>query len=382
MVTNNAMVFVDDFSGAFGVYFLKNKSDTITATKQFLADTAPFGTVKRLRSDNGGEYVSDKFKSFLLDNHIKHELTAPYSPHQNGTAERAWRSLFDMARCLLIQAELPKQLWTYAVMTSAHIRNRCYNSRTGKTPYECLTGTKPNLSTMHVFGSLCHAYVQNKTKLDARAKEGIFIGYDRSSPAFLVYYPDQNTIKKARCVKFSEKFDHREESVELLSDSAESKESEMQKPEIGVESVKCYPTRERVRPKYLDDYATGEELDHAIDDFANSTVDYCYTARNVPQSYECAISSPESGKWKIAMDEELNSLWDNDTFELTSLPEGRTSVGGKWVYTIKLGPNGEEKYKARFVAKGYSQAPGIDYHETFSPTARLTSVRMLMQLTV
>ena len=71
---------------------------------------------------------------------------------------------------------------------------------------------------MHVFGSLCHAYVQNKTKLDARAKEGIFIGYDRSSPAFLVYYPDQNTIKKARCVKFSEKFDHREESVELLSD--------------------------------------------------------------------------------------------------------------------------------------------------------------------
>ena len=379
---NYAMVFVDDFSGAFGVYFLKNKSDAITAMKQFLADTAPFGTVKRLRSDNGGEYVSDQFKSLLLDNHIKHELTAPYSPHQNGTAERAWRSLFDMARCLLIEAELPKQLWTYAVMTSAHIRNRCYNSRTGKTPYECLTGTKPNLSNMHVFGSLCHAYVQNKTKLDARAKEGIFIGYDRSSPAFLVYYPDQNTIKKARCVKFSERFDHKEESVELLSDSAEYKEPEMQKPEIKVESVKRYPTREHVRPKYLDDYATGEELDHAIDDFANFTVDYCYTARNVPQSYECAITSPESGKWKVAMDEELNSLWDNDTFELTSLPEGRTSVGGKWVYTIKLGPNGEEKYKARFVAKGYSQAPGIDYHETFSPTARLTSVRMLMQLAV
>ena len=93
-------------------------------------------------------------------------------------------------------------------------------------------------------------------------------------------------------------------------------------------------------------------------------------------------SHPESGKWKVAMDEELNSLWDNDTFERTSLPEGQTSVGGNWVYTIKLGPNGEEYYKARFVAKGYSQAPGIDYHETFSPTARLTLVRMLMQLAV
>ena len=82
------------------------------------------------------------------------------------------------------------------------------------------------------------------------------------------------------------------------------------------------------------------------------------------------------------MSEELNALWDNETYELTPLPEGRTSVGGKWVYAVKLGPNGEEKYKARFVAKGYSRAPGIDYHETFSPTARISSVRMLMQLAV
>ena len=55
-------------------------------------------------------------------------------------------------------------------------------------------------------------------------------------------------------------------------------------------------------------------------------------------------------------------------------------MGGRWVYAVKLGPNGEEKYKARFVAKGYSQIPDVDYHETFSPTARVTSIRMLMQL--
>ena len=84
-----AMVFVDDYSGALGVYFLKNKSDAVRATEQFLADTAPYGIVKRLRSDNGGEYISEEFKSLLLKNHIKHEFSAPYSPHQNGTAERA-----------------------------------------------------------------------------------------------------------------------------------------------------------------------------------------------------------------------------------------------------------------------------------------------------
>ena len=52
-----------------------------------------------------------------------------------------------------------------------------------------------------------------------------------------------------------------------------------------------------------------------------------------------AISSPEVNKWRDAMSEELNALWDNETYELTPLPEGRTSVGGKWVYAVKLGPN-------------------------------------------
>ena len=377
-----AMVFVDDFSGAFGVYFLKNKSDATRATEQFLADTAPYGSVKRLRSDNGGEYISEEFKSLLLKNHIKHETSAPYSPHQNGTAERAWRSIFDMARCLLIDAELPKQFWTYAVMTSAHIRNRCYNPRIGKTPYECLTGIKPNLSNMHVFGSVCYAYVQNTTKLDPRAEKGIFVGYDRSSPAFLVYCPQAKTVRKVRCVKFTENFDNVDETVELLPDSVKPGEPEVSTHGNEDANVRRYPVRDHVRPKYLDDYVTGEDIDDAIDDTANCTIDFCYRLANVPQSYQDAISSPEANKWRDAMSEELNALWDNETYELTPLPEGRTSVGGKWVYAVKLRPNGEEKYKARFVAKGYSQVPGIDYHETFSPTARISSVRMLMQLAV
>jgi Reverse transcriptase (RNA-dependent DNA polymerase) len=82
------------------------------------------------------------------------------------------------------------------------------------------------------------------------------------------------------------------------------------------------------------------------------------------------------------MDEEMNSLQDNDTFKLTTLPKDKKVVGGKWVYAVKLGPNGEEQFKARYVAKGYLQTQDIDYHEIFSPTARMTSVRMLMQLAV
>ena len=76
----------------------------------------------------------------------------------------------------------------------------------------------------------------------------------------------------------------------------------------------------------------------------------------------------------------MKSLKENDTFELTVLPEGKNLVGGKWVFAIKEDANGSETLKARYVAKGYSQIHGIDYDETFSPTANITSVRILMQL--
>ncbi len=80
------------------------------------------------------------------------------------------------------------------------------------------------------------------------------------------------------------------------------------------------------------------------------------------------------------MEEEMNSLNGNNTFTLTALPDSRQAVGGKWVYTIKESPSMAKTYKARYVAKGYSQIKDIDYHETFAPTANLTTVRALMQI--
>ena len=98
------------------VYFLKQKSDTTVATKRFLADTVPYGSIERIRSDNGTEFTCKEFRSLLIRNQIKHETSAPYSPHQNGTVERGWRSLFEMARFMLLEAQLAKQLWAYAVI--------------------------------------------------------------------------------------------------------------------------------------------------------------------------------------------------------------------------------------------------------------------------
>ena len=123
-------------------------------------------------------------------------------------------------------------------------------------------------------------------------------------------------------------------------------------------------------------------MDGDLEDDVNYTVDYCYRVANIPTAFNDALESNEATKWQKAMRDELTALYDNDTFELVTPPEGRKIVGGKWVFAVKTGPEEEETHKARYVAKGYSQIAEIDYQETFAPTARMSSVRMLMQQAV
>ena len=153
--------------------------------------------MKKIRTDNGCEYLAQQFEAVTVENQIKLEHSSPYSPHQNGTAERYWRTLFDMGRTLLIESKLPKIFWPYAIMASAFIRNRCFTQLTKEKPFYMLTGIRPDVSKLHIFGTLCYPYIEEyKKKLDARCSEGIFVGYDKSSPSYLVYHPKSDTVKR------------------------------------------------------------------------------------------------------------------------------------------------------------------------------------------
>ena len=126
----------------------------------------------------------------------------------------------------------------------------------------------------------------------------------------------------------------------------------------------------------MEDYVDPEEAD-ALGYFIHQ----CCKVSEVPGNYNEAITSAEAHKWQTAMDE-IEALKENDTYELSVLPKNKSAIGERWVYVVKEAQNGKEKLKALYVAKGYSQVKDVDYTEAFSPTARMTYVRMLMQLSI
>jgi len=100
-----------------------------------------------------------------------------------------------------------------------------------------------------------------------------------------------------------------------------------------------------------------------------------------PASFTEAVSGPDAAQWKGAIEEELLSLEENESWILTELPKGRATVKCRWVFKEKRGSEGEiVRYKARLVAKGFTQQYGIDYLETYAPVVKLTSLRIILVL--
>jgi hypothetical protein len=99
----------------------------------------------------------------------------------------------------------------------------------------------------------------------------------------------------------------------------------------------------------------------------------------IPQTYKEAMSSPYTKHWKNAMHEEIIALLENGTWKQVIPPKGANLISSKWVYTIKLKPDGSiERFKARLVARGFSQVQGMDYNETFAPTVRMDTLRLFL----
>jgi len=395
------VTFKDENTGYRVAYFIKHKSDVLDCFKVYNSKIKnKFGHfVKVLHVDNGTEYANYDFKQYLEENGIEVEFTAPYTPQQNGRAERDNRTIVESARSMLFNTKLSRCLWAEAVNTAIYLLNRMQTTQTpNSTPYELWFGQKPTLNHVKVFG--CEAFVhvpdQKRSKLDPKSHKLIFVGYDKNSTNYRLYDPESRKITISRNVVFNENARDYVLTDKIVKVAIESDDvTEYENPTENNEPVhELVQLNENAEPVQLNENET--EIEQTEPSTSNSRPqrnikrpsrleDYelNFVECDIPSTYEEAVSCSDSKQWEQAIKEELEALDENKTWNIVSLPSNQKVVDYKWVFKVKRNCEGNiDRYKARLCAKGFSQRKGIDYHEIYSPTTRYDSIRVLLAIAV
>jgi transposase InsO family protein len=416
------VVFKDSYTKFRYGFVMKQKSDVKVVLKQFLAHAKTLGhNIQELLSDNGGEFDCEEVKRILSENGILQRLTAPYTPEQNGGSERENRTIVEMARTFKYsnsEVEFPDAIWAELVTSAIYILNRTgKSSKDGVSPYELWMGKKPRIKHLRIIGSSCYVHIpaERRRKMDKKAVKGYLVGYDRDE-RYRIYIPNDNKVILSRDIQFQERINdciskiklpmkdienedqveegdrpdeqkidtegksaiNSEDSQKLRKASRGDEEYETRSElgDIDEEEETSQQTSGRVlrdrstlkKPKHLEDYTM------IVEEFVNQVTED-------PATFEDALRSENSAEWKRAMDREITSLKENQTWILTDLPPGAKAIPCKWVFRLKKNPDGSiDKYKGRLVVKGFSQRHGIDYSETFSPVAKMGTIRSILSI--
>ena len=201
--------FVDDFTKYTWLYPLKHKSQAYTTFVTFekMVKTQFNSHVKLFRSDNGKEYVNNIFGQFLQSLGIIHQTSCPYTPEQNGVAERKHRHLIETVVTLLHQSHLPVSFWVEALATANYLINRMpSHTLSNKSPYQLLYQELPNYTNLRVFGCLAYPWLRPHIthKLQPRSRPCIFLGYHPTSKGYRCLDPQTHKVYISRHVKFVE----------------------------------------------------------------------------------------------------------------------------------------------------------------------------------
>ncbi|KAJ9542762.1 hypothetical protein OSB04_029268 [Centaurea solstitialis] len=409
------LTIIDDFSRRVWAFFLKRKTDVFGTFRDWrtMVEKQSGKEVKYLRTDNGLEFCSEEFNAYCRKNGITRHRTVAHTPQQNGVAERMNRTILEKVRCMFSNSKMPKTFWAEAASTACYLINRSPSvALEKKTPMEVWSGSPADYTDLKIFGCPAYARVDNG-KLEPRAIKCNFLGYKDGVKGFRLWCPETKKILISRDVTFDES--------SMLSDSPPPtsepiSESPKEKPPVEVE----LPMAQTSSPVTTNDLnaassstSTGAQVE---DDSSSQTVpqapepciardrgrreivrparyteeaDLVAHAFNVaeemegtvePTSYSEAMKLDDADEWLMAMKAEMESLLKSGTWELVLIPKGKKAVRSKWVFKLKEGATPEEKprYKARLVAKGYSQIPGVDYNDIFSPVVKHTSIRALL----
>ena len=423
------LVLVDDFSKFTWVFFLKLKSEALSLIQSWkvMVEKEKDTKVKMIRSDRGGEFVSHEFTRWCTSEGIQRQLTTPYTPSQNGVVERKNRTIMEMARSMLAHASLSRSYWAEACNTAVYIQNRSpTHALTDSTPFEAYFTRKPDVSHFRVFGcpAFVHVPAARRDKLDFKSERLIFLGYSKESDAYRLFDPTTRRTTVSKDVIFDESF-------LLTSEGASSRPLPTlppPPPPPPSSSSSPVPTPEPLHtsPDHAPSDSEGDSLtdpapvpkEKRVPGWLYSTVSssglmelpstphpgelrrsdrlkqkevydgnafvnfslmsQIQMSPDEPSSYKEAI---QHDCWKRAMHSELDAIERNKTWMLVPRPKSRKIVSTKWIFKTKYKADGSlDKHKAQLVARGFTQRPGVDFDETYAPTARMTTIRTLFSL--
>ncbi|GJU12707.1 RmlC-like cupins superfamily protein [Tanacetum coccineum] len=434
---------MDDHTRATWTYLVHSKTQVYDLLVSFLAYvTNHFQTsVKIIRSYNGTEIVNAACNSLFMSKGILHQRSMAYTPQQNGVVERKHRHLLDTARAIRLHANLPIKFWGDCVLAATYLINKMpMEILEWKSPYEKLFGQPPVYDHLRVIGCLCYAAVTvpQKDKFDNRGIKCVLLGYPMNQKGYRLYNLQTQEVFTSRDVVFKEdvfpfKDSKKPEGFLFVHDfpsfgdefypettqtplppdptivipntpipsepdnenfGNENSDSSTNSIPQNVNPLPPEPTRrstrQSTRPAWLKDFVapTGTKSGphyplFASTDFPGIPQQHIAFLANVfaqpePTRYQQAIQHPG---WVEAMNKELEALEKNNTWTLTELPLGHKGITSKWVYKTKFKPTGIiERLKARLVVRGFNQKEGLDYKHTFSPVAKLATVRVLIAI--
>jgi hypothetical protein len=188
------VTFIDCYTQVTWIYMLKHKSEVLRCFQDFhiLVSNQFNAKVQIICIGNGKEYVNNEFMSYTSDHGIIHQTTCPSTPPQNGVAERKNRHLLEVARSMMFQMNVPKYLWSEAVMTTAYLINRMSSRTLGmKSLAELLLGQREFKLPPKVFGCVCFVrdHRPSMRKIDPHVVKCIFVGYFLTQKGYKCWDP-------------------------------------------------------------------------------------------------------------------------------------------------------------------------------------------------
>ena len=393
------VTFIDDHSRKVWVYFLRYKSEVFEVFKKWkvMVENETGLKIKKLRSDNGGEYDDTGFKKFCYENGIRLERTVQGTPQQNGVAERMNRTLTERARSMRIHAGLPKQFWAEAVNTAAYLINRGPSvPLEHRIPEEVWSEKEVKLSHLKVFGCVSYVHIsdQARGKLDPKSLKCTFIGYGGDEFGYKFWNDQTKKVIRSRDVIFNERVMYKDKDAlqssgvtlgdpmyvdpddipdkSIVQQANESPQLEEQTPQSSTQQIDPpqSPSPSPILRRSSRPLVPNRKYMNYL----------LLTDAGEPECYDEACQVEDASKWEFAMKEEMKSLISNKTWELAELPVGKKALHNKWVYRVKEEHDGSKRYKARLVAKGFQQKEGIDYTDIFSPVVKLTTIRSVLSI--